>query len=162
MDLGPRTQEVLHAQIGRGAALWNEEFHGNADYWDAVEDEYGPRHFGFDGEPVSMRVWAILHSAPERLLAQEWVRPCDSKLSYWLSTVWLGLDHGFMRDEVLIFETMLFAPGPVRWFDVHYSVGYGHDIDQWRFSTWVGALNFHNDLVTSMRSAPGIIPSYGD
>lgn len=49
------------------------------------------------------------------------------KDTYWVSTVFLGLDHSFMSDEPILFETMITKNG--EWLDY-----------QTRCSTWEQAL----------------------
>lgn len=49
-----------------------------------------------------------------------------------VSTVFLGLDHGFGGGPPLLFETMIFG-GP-------------HDGEQWRFSTWEAAEAHHMEM----------------
>jgi len=49
-----------------------------------------------------------------------------------VSTVWLGLDHGYGGGPPLIFETMVF--------------GGAHDEDQWRYPTEVEALAGHAEI----------------
>jgi hypothetical protein len=62
------------------------------------------------GNVISMERWSELHVDESYLrVAQDTIGP------YWISTVWLGLDHGFMRGgPPIIFETMVFANDEVR------------------------------------------------
>ena len=67
---------------------------------------------------------------------------------YWVSTVWLGLNHNFWEGPPLIFETMVFATGDrddekdrgLREFDVH------------RWSTEEAARAGHGEIVTLVRA----------
>ena len=52
----------------------------------------------------------------------------------WVSTVWLGLDHGY-EGRKLIFETLVFNPGSM------------NEIDGDRYSSEAGALKGHARLV---------------
>ncbi len=58
-----------------------------------------------NGSPISMEEWG------ERLKAPEYKRVAETTLTdgKWISTVWLGLDHGFEGGQPLIFETMVFT-----------------------------------------------------
>ena len=53
-----------------------------------------------------------------------------------VSTVWLGLDHGFGKGEPLIFETMVFS-----------KKGEYHDLDMVRYSTEAEAKLGHRAMV---------------
>ena len=59
------------------------------------------------GQPMEMLAWAAKFDDMDyRAVAQHWVR------GWMVSTVWIGLDHGFGRGHApLIFETMIFPPG---------------------------------------------------
>ena len=56
---------------------------------------------------MAMMEWAQKFDDHEyKVVAQHWVR------GWMVSTVWLGLDHGFgMSGPPVIFETMVFPPG---------------------------------------------------
>lgn len=54
-----------------------------------------------------------------------------------VSTVWLGIDHGFGVGPPLIFETMIFG-GP-------------YNDDQWRYSTEAEAKAGHRRIVDALR-----------
>jgi hypothetical protein len=75
-------------------------------YWNEVPDP--PRYFNRLGVGISMREWAELREdstyfrIAETTVAGRW----------WVSTVWLGIDHGFGRGPPIIFETMVFDHGP--------------------------------------------------
>jgi hypothetical protein len=61
--------------------------------------------------------------------------------SYFVSTVWLGLDHNYLSDgPPIIFETMVFATSP----NVE---GLGPDLDSRRYSTEAQALEGHEEMV---------------
>jgi hypothetical protein len=65
---------------------------------------------------------------------------------YWVSTVWLGLDHGFVPGlPPVIFETMVFATSE--------SVeGLGPDMDSRRYCTEEQARAGHHEFVTLIRA----------
>lgn len=50
-----------------------------------------------------------------------------------VSTVFLGMDHGFLNDKPMLFETMIF--------------GGEHDEYQERYATWEEAENGHDEAV---------------
>lgn len=62
----------------------------------------------------------------------------------WVSTVWLGLDHGFGEGPPLIFESMTFAAG----------MG---DVDCDRYSTFADAYAGHLAMVKRWRWRPFVI-----
>lgn len=64
-------------------------------------------YYDRQGRPISMEDWSAKHGDREYLIvAQHWVR------GWMVSTVWLGIDHGFGFSKVpVIFETMIFPPG---------------------------------------------------
>lgn len=97
-------------------------------------------HYDREGKPISMMEWG-------RLLANEtYKRVAEAQVGpYWVSTVWLGIDHGFGGGPPLIFETMVFATGP----DVE---GLGPDLDCHRWSTKAEALAGHDEVVTLVRA----------
>jgi hypothetical protein len=84
--------------------------------------------------------WARFIERPDRIVAQEHVGP------FWVSTVFLGLDHRFGNDgPPILFETGVFVDKPVV---IHFR---GKEIksdgleDQWmeRCSTWDEAVAQH-------------------
>ena len=91
------------------------------------------------GTPISTRRASYLLGRPKyKILKQTKTK----NLKYWVSTVWLGLDHNFnLRSKPLIFETMVFP---------HNVIGgvlnYG-DLDMDRYSTEKEALRGHNRMV---------------
>ena len=63
-----------------------------------------PMYYDRESKPIDMKRWAELHSD----LSYRVIRR-DTIEGHLVSTVWLGLDHGFMpEDPPLIFETMVF------------------------------------------------------
>ena len=90
-----------------------------------------------EGKPISMDEFARLLAADEdyKRVALTQVGP------YEISTVWLGIDHGFGRGRPLIFETMVFA-----------SPEFKHDMDCRRWHTEAEALAGHEEIVTLVRA----------
>lgn len=89
-------------------------------FWDAVEE----CHFDYDGNPISLRQWCYLVESRERIIAQDHVG------DYFLSTVWIGLDHSWGEGPPIIFETMLFK-------------GAEGDMECWRYESWEQAVAGH-------------------
>ena len=55
------------------------------------------------GNPMTLEDWANVREDKEQC------RVAETTLSdYWISTVWLGLDHSFGNSPKQIFETMVF------------------------------------------------------
>jgi hypothetical protein len=72
-------------------------------------------YYDRSGDAISIDEYARLHTPDyQRVLLTE---HGDVKVS----TVWLGIDHGFGRGLPIIFETMVF--------------GGEHDQEQWRYTT---------------------------
>lgn len=111
--------------------------------WDELDrgtPEFGPQHFDREGEPITMRQWLTLTSLGQG--TDEWYnRIAQTEIgSYRVSTVWLGLDHGFgqARRRPLIFETMIFGPT-------------GHDEGCERYATETDAREGHARLCEEVR-----------
>ncbi|WP_052764133.1 hypothetical protein [Microvirga massiliensis] len=101
-------------------------------YWILIDKV--PRPLAND-EP-SLLQWAEWHQSFEnRVVAKTKVGP-DIEVS----TVFLGLDHGFMDGPPLLFETMVFAD------DDHPENGYVE-----RYSTWEQAERGHAATVERLR-----------
>lgn len=63
-----------------------------------------PMYFDRKGVPITMREWGMLmESLDYRRVAWTEVGP------YFVSTVWLGLNHNFFDGPPVIFETMVFS-----------------------------------------------------
>lgn len=74
--------------------------------------------------------WARMFESKEQVIKQ--TRHKEKGREFMLSTIWLGLDHGFGEEPPLIFETMALEFKP-RWNEV---VATGHDwFWQERYST---------------------------
>lgn len=64
-----------------------------------------PTWFAKNADPITPEQWAAF-----RLDESYWRIGADSVGDYWVSTVWLGVDHGRPWDDArpVIFETMVF------------------------------------------------------
>lgn len=103
------------------------------------------------GRPIDLMTWARLHEDLDYLVvAQHWVR------GWMVSTVWLGIDHGFSSmfsggpHVPVIFETMIFAPGDV-------TIGGDDDLDQYqeRYATEEAAQAGHDRALAAMTEKLG-------
>jgi hypothetical protein len=87
--------------------------------------------FDREGKPIDdVLAWAKLHSD------EKYRRVDETTLSdgTWISTVWLGVNHRFLKDgPPLIFETMVFKSGD------------SIDVDQ--YATEADAIKGHRDMV---------------
>lgn len=98
-----------------------------------------------NGQAMTMEEWSIkMEDNDYKVIKQEEVG------EYWISTVWLGLDHSFDGGDPLIFETMVFqkkkkwqAPSKL----LPQGFWYRPDIDQRRYSTLTEAIIGHEKMV---------------
>lgn len=98
-------------------------------------------HFNRQGEPISLEEWSAHLEKDE----YRQVLKTDLPNGRWVSTVWLGLDHGFGRSSrPLIFETLVFG--------VHGSTS--GELAQERYSTEEEALAGHAALVRKWGELP--------
>lgn len=80
----------------------------------------------------------------------------------WVSTVFLGIDHGFGSGPPLLFETMVFKDDPTS------ATGRTSDDDQTlRYGTWNAAEHGHAQTVARLGGAavhqpPSILPTPGE
>lgn len=67
----------------------------------------GIEYYGMDGQPLTREEYYELYEP-----GTDARRVAETTLpgGVWISTVLLGLDHGFMSGRPIIFETMVFAP----------------------------------------------------
>jgi hypothetical protein len=91
-------------------------------------------YYDKSGEPIDMDAWGKLHSdADYRVVGS------DHFGGVQISTVWLGLDHGFNDDaQPVIFETMIF----------------GGDFDEYqeRYTTEARALAGHREALRLVKT----------
>lgn len=72
-------------------------------------------HRSPEGEPIGLGTWAALAEDPEvKIVKQEAV--CREPRVF-VSTVYLGLDHGWGDGPPLIYETMIFGGAADQWQD---------------------------------------------
>lgn len=112
---------------------------GENSLWDEVRGRGG--YYDRSGNPISFRDWARLDAWDReknehryKVVKQEYVE------HYWISTVWLGLDHSYIDGPPLIFETMVFN------HDTNES-----DLDCERYSTEQQAIEGHARIVEKVR-----------
>lgn len=113
-----------------------EGFEGSI--WDDTDDD---RHYDRSGNKITIRDWFRLrhwdrleNEMRYTIVKQETIG------DYWISTVWIGLDHNFMGTEPHIFETMVFRE----------STGES-DLDCRRYSTEWEALQGHEEMAAEVR-----------
>lgn len=96
------TNEPILTELPQiGPAGWDE-------VWDTIEGPHGVRYFSRSGRPISMRDWCRIKAWDDETNDRDYTRvAADDVGPYLISTVWLGLDHGF-GGPPLIFETMVF------------------------------------------------------
>lgn len=95
-------------------------------------------YFDRDGTPMTLEQWASVDRKKLRIAE-------DTVDGYWVSTVWLGLNHAFGEGPPLIFETMVFPQkdGEVTDWGERYAD---------RYSTEEQALAGHSRIVEALRA----------
>jgi hypothetical protein len=94
-------------------------------------------HYDRQGKPMTMMDWA------QSLKSDRRVAETTLPNGYWISTVWLGLNHQFGSGPPLIFETMVFQSRD--------------DLDEMdcdRYSTEAEALKGHEEMVAKWSRDP--------
>ncbi len=106
-----------------------------------------------EGQPISIEEWERLHSD------MDYIRVGTTDVGpYWVSTVWLGLDHSWMEGSPpIIFETMVFLKGQR---DDPEDRGLA-DIDVVRYSTLQQAQEGHQAMVLLVQATTVEEPPQG-
>ena len=105
-------------------------------------------YFDIDGKPISLAAWCLLNTAQYKRVAEDTIEVGDER--YWVSTVWLGLDHGFgFSAQPLIFETMVFDAEGVQ--KSVWEGGDWHEKMMDRYATKEQALNGHQRICNAVR-----------
>jgi hypothetical protein len=117
-------------------------------------------YYDRQGKPITAEQWSALRTSEYKRVAETTIGPL------WVSTVWLGIDHGFeirgRKHRPVIFETMIFpADGQVvkdsRRDDEAKIVAALHPelrglIDnQWRYCTEAEAIAGHDGVCVDIR-----------
>jgi hypothetical protein len=89
-------------------------------------------YFDKNGKPIGMFEWATLFEDKKYKIIKQEVLPND----YFVSTIWLGLNHRFNEGNPLIFESLVF-PAKGNW----------SKLDCERYSTLAEAKKGHKKLV---------------
>lgn len=103
--------------------------------------------YGLEGQPISKDEYLALMGAkadvrrdnPESAPDHDPTRiGSDHVGDAWVSTVWLGIDHGFGYGAPILFETMVF----------------GGEFDEWclRYQTRAEALDGHRRVVAALQA----------
>ncbi len=105
--------------------------------FDKMSEQYGPRYYDKYGKPLKLLEWA-------KLLEKPGYKRIDHTKLWWggfVSTIWLGVNHGWGSGPPLCFETMVF--GWRKW----NSPSFHSDFDQVRYSDLAEARNGHIAMV---------------
>ncbi len=129
---------------------------GENEHFDEI-NEHG--YYDRSGNNISFRDWARLRAYDEKRDAG-YVRVAEDTVGkYWISTVWIGMNHSFSAGPPLIFETMVFdksAPKP-KWpperddDSDEYEITSSTDLDMERYSTEKEAIEGHERMVEKVR-----------
>lgn len=99
-----------------------------------------PLYYDRDGNPMDTDAWA------RRCIDMDYKRVAETQVGpYWISTVWLGIDHSFGSGPPVIFETMVFATSE----DME---SLGPDLDMERYCTEEQARVGHEAMVLLVRA----------
>jgi len=101
------------------------------------------------GLPIDIHEWSRLHSI------EDYIRVGSTDVGpYWVSTVWLGIDHRFYGEgPPVIFETMVFAKED-------RGTGSLPDLDCRRYCTESEALAGHQETVLLVEATLQEIPDH--
>lgn len=102
-------------------------------------------YYDRDGTPMTLEQWAAsFEPRQDKKRVAE-----DTVGDYWVSTVWLGLNHQYGDGPPLIFETMVFAQkdGAITDWGEQYAD---------RYSTEAAALAGHEAIVSQLRAGVAI------
>lgn len=113
----------------------------------------GPMYYDVDGSPMEMMDWAKAQTPERKRIAQDTIEVAGK--SYWVSTVWLGLDMGFGLDTPVIFETMVFTgpePSPDRKLGPPLCDADGYELMD-RYATKEQALAGHEAMCERVRTS---------
>lgn len=103
-----------------------------------------PMYYLPDGTPIeNVLVWAKALQTCERR-----VDKTELDNDFVVSTVFLGMDHGYEPGPIKIYESMVF-----------HKTTNGRDYDCDRYSTRSEAKKGHSDMVEKWKSKPNAIPS---
>lgn len=96
-------------------------------------------YFDYDGKPISMWEWGYLYSK-NRHVGKDTINKMH------ISTVWLGMAHGFRNGCPVIYETMIFDDSPKE---------NKSDLDEYqeRYCTYSEALEGHEQAIKLVMSS---------
>ena len=115
-------------------------------------------HYDREGRPITLEEWGRLHRdrTYQRIASTTIERGAHS---YWVSTVWLGMDHGFGEGPPVIFETMVFPAWSEPMKGLATLLGergpsLDEEEDTERYHTEAEALAGHERMVEKWRNLP--------
>lgn len=112
------------------------------------------KYYDREGWEIDHDTWVAMVESPwaeeNKRVRSTYLVDRRTGISAWVSTVWLGLDHNFLRTgPPMIFETMIFGK---EW-----------DGPQWRHASIQSAVTGHYEAVAEARSGmtdPAAIPGF--
>jgi hypothetical protein len=115
-----------------------------------VAEGIGDFFYDREGKPISLDEWGRLHED------KSYLRVGNTDLGpYWVSTVWLGVDHRFGDGPPVIFETMVFTTS------ARDEGRAGPEFDTRRYATEAEALAGHEEMCllirATMQEEPGLV-----
>lgn len=74
---------------------------------EAMDKKFPRNHYDKQGKVIGLGTWAkLLEDENYRMIKREDIK--IGRKVYFVSTVWLGIDHGWAGKKPLLFETMIF------------------------------------------------------
>lgn len=109
-------------------------------------------YYDRQGKPMTMKEWSEAFGDKALKRVAEDTLPNG----YWVSTIWLGLDHSYSGGTPIIFETMVFAHDAEKGAGPEGVKNWG-ELDGDRYSTEAEALIGHAQMVEKWsKMKPGI------
>ena len=108
-----------------------------------------PLYYDINGKPMEMMAWAKAQTPEGKRVAEDTIEAGGRR--YWVSTVWMGLDHNFSQTgPPLIFETMVFNADTIK--KKPMEGGDWSDLMMDRYATKAEALAGHADMCARVQA----------
>lgn len=97
-------------------------------------------YYDMEGNPIDIKQWGKLFGDTKKRRVGQ-----DEFSGYTVSTVWMGINHNFVGNPPLIFETMVFGPDSLD----------GTEVEEFteRYSTIAEAKTGHRKTVAAVKAS---------